>query len=449
MSIMSLLSPHDLLALCRTCKLFNCLANDLLRNVKLSIQKWKVYKLGLVSLVRQARLVRVGLDISEKSSNLSDESPGLFSRNCLRRFLNGNQSKMRFEEDEEMKDFFFDLSNMRLKVNLGQKSFAYLDSLFTYLASNINTLKALDCEGGNLSGCNQDLLANAVSGILIVNFERVWLSTLQLTKIFTKLGEGFALLQYLSLVEEDLSNVDKNVLAKGIVKLTEVDLGKTNLGKEQLECLLDALSTATPLCLKTICMGHTNLTDVTPTLLSSSITRLEKADLSWTNLNNSQLIRLVTSIVHSPSCLSSMSLAGVKLSTLPPLLLSNLLTKLTAVDLGWTELTADQSVSVLSTLASGNSIVHSLVLDSRCMEHVSDQVVVGLCNTVRRLIVIGGWDAGSETAHVVYDAILHSSSIEDCNLFCSGVPMTRLIKKYPSVNQYIQTTRKSWVFLNR
>ena len=76
------LSSEDLLTISTTCKVFNCLAYDVLRNVKLSIHRPKAYKLGLVSLVSQvsqARFVRVGLDLSKKCG-VMDRCPGLFSR---------------------------------------------------------------------------------------------------------------------------------------------------------------------------------------------------------------------------------------------------------------------------------------------------------------------------------------------------------------------------------
>ena len=79
LSIMFRLSSADLLTIYTTCKVFNCLAYDVLRNVKLSIHRPKAYKLGLVSLVSQAWFVRVGLDLSEKCG-VMDRCPGLFSR---------------------------------------------------------------------------------------------------------------------------------------------------------------------------------------------------------------------------------------------------------------------------------------------------------------------------------------------------------------------------------
>ena len=241
LSIMSGLSTSDLLTLSITCKLFNCLANDVLRNVRLPIHKRVAYRLGLVSLVKQARLVRVGLDLSEGGGG---NSAGMFSRDCLRRFLNTNQQKLYFETNEEISEFFFPLSNLRLKVNLGEKSFTYLDSLFAYLCSHPYTLRALDCEGGNLSRCEPDTLARGVCSVLIANLERVWLSSTHISKIFITLGQGTSFLQFLSLAEENLSDVDKEVLANGVVNLKEVDLSDTKLTKEQLDVMLGKVSEA-------------------------------------------------------------------------------------------------------------------------------------------------------------------------------------------------------------
>jgi hypothetical protein len=47
----------------------------------------------------------------------------------------------------------------------------------------------------------------------------------------------FSTKQYLSLAEEDLSLVDRNILALGVVQLREVDLSYTKLCKEQLDTI--------------------------------------------------------------------------------------------------------------------------------------------------------------------------------------------------------------------
>jgi len=449
LSIMSRLSSADLLTLSTTCKLFNCLANDVLRNVKLPIHRRKAYKLGLVSLVSQARFVRVGLDLSEKCG-VMDRCPGLFSRDCLRRFLNTNQERILFETNEEMSEFFFPLSNMRLKANLGEKSFTYLDSLFSYLASNPYTLKALDCEGGNLSRCDPDLVARAVSSVLIANLERVWLSTWHINKLFTTIGQGSTFLQYLSLAEEDLSMVDRDTLAQGLVMLREVDLSDTNLSKEQLDTILETIAKTPNISLTSLRLSSlSSLANVSPSLLSRSMSCLVRADLQWTNLSSTQLVHLATSTIHSPSSLSSLSLSGLKLSTLPSSLLSNLLTKLVVIDLTSTDLTTKQNVDMLTTIATGNTSIKSMALDCSCLEGVVDEVIVGFCNTVRRLVFCGGgWDSGGGRAGVVYSALINSSTMVDCSVMCCGIATENMLEKYPSADTLLNNRTRCY-FLNR
>jgi len=451
LSIMSHLTPSDLLTLTTTCKMFNFLANDLLRSVKLPIHRRMVYKLGLVSLVKQSRLVRVGLDISEKCGTV-DRMPGLFSRDCLRRFLNTNQQRLLFDSNEDIREFFFDLSNLRLKANLGQKSFTYLDSLFSYLARNPCSLKALDCEGGNLSGCDPDLLAQAVTGVLIANLERVWLSTMQLRKILSMVGQGGAFLQYLSLVEEDLSLLDEDMLAQGVVRLREVDLGDTKLSYQHLVTLLQTIANSNTSTLSLTYLGLSSipaLSTVSPSLISSSLSRLVRVDLHWTNLTSTQLVHLATSIIHSPSSLTSLSLAGVKLSTLPISLLSKLLTKLTVVDLAHTDITSQQSMAMLTSLASGNTNIKSMAMDCNCVEEVGEQVVMGVCNTLRRLVFCGGgWDSSRGVAGVVYSSLLSSITMVDCSVMCCGIATETMVEKYPTSDTLLNN-RNRGIFLNR
>jgi len=444
---MSRLSTSDLLSLSVTCKLFNSLANDTLRNVRLPIHRHKVYTLGLVTLVRQARFVRVGLDLSERNE---EACAGLFSRDCLRRFLNLNQQKLFFESNEEIREFFFPLNNLRLKANLGGQSFNYLDSLFSFLARNPCTLKALDLEGGNLSKCDPKTLALGVNNVLIANLERVWLSLTHLNKIFGTLGQGTSFLQFLSLAEEDLSEVSEKVLALGVVNLSEVDLSDTKLSEAQLETLLETIASAATLSLTSIRLSSvSSLANLSPSLLSRSVSRLVRVDLQWTNLTSSQLVHLATNIVHSATSITSLSLGGVKLSTLPTTLLTNMLTKLFTVDLTCTDLTASQSSSMLTSIATGNARVHSMAMDCSCLEEVLDEVVVGVCNTLSRVVFHGGgWRSEGGKSGVVYSALLDSTSMVDCSVMCCGIATATLVEKYPSADTFLSHKTRGY-FLNR
>jgi len=448
--IMSRLSTSDLLSLSVTCKLFNCLANDTLRNVRLPIHRHKVYTLGLVTLVRQARFVRVGLDLSERNERLDEAWAGIFSRDCLRRFLNSNQQKLFFESNEEIREFFFPLNNLRLKANLGERSFNYLDSLFSFLAMNPCTLKALDLEGGNLSKCEPNDMALGVNNVLIANLERVWLSPTHFNKIFMTLGQGTSFLQFLSLAEEDLSEVDEKMLALGVVNLSEVDLSDTKLSETQLESLFETIASAATLSLTSIRLSSvTSLARVSPSLLSRSVSRLVRVDLQWTDLSSSQLVHLATNIVHSASSITSLSLAGVELSTLPTSLFNNMLTRLTTVDLTCTDLTAKQSSSMLTSIATGNARVHSMAMDCSCLEEVQDEVVVGVCNTLSRVVFHGGgWSSEGGKSGVVYSALMDSTSMLDCSVMCCGIATATLVGKYPSADTFLSHKTRGY-FLNR
>jgi len=447
---MSRLPTSDLLSLSVTCKLFNCLANDTLRNVRLPIHRQKVYKLGLVSLVRQARFVRVGLDLSERNERLDEIWAGIFSRDCLRRFLNSNQQKLFFESNEEIREFFFPLNNLRLKANLGDKSFNYLDSLFSFLSRNPCTLKALDLEGGNLSQCDPNNLALGVNNVLIANLERVWLSHTHLNKIFKTLGQGTSFLQFLSLAEEDLSGVDDKVLAHGVVNLSEVDLSDTKLSETQLVSLLETIASVASLSLTSIRLSSvSSLANVSPSLLSRSVSRLVRVDVQWTNLSSTQLVHLATNIVHSTTSINSLSLAGVKLSTLPTSLLNNMLTKLTVVDVTCTDLTANQSLNLLTSIATGNTRVQSLAMDCSCLEEVQDEVVVGVCNTLIRVVFHGGgWESEGGKSGVVYSALMDSTSMVDCSVMCCGIATANMVEKYPSADTFLSNKTRGY-FLNK
>ena len=73
--------------------------------------------------------------------------------------------------------------------------------------------------------------------------------------MFITIGQSTAFLQYLSLAEEDLSMVGKNILVLGVVQLGEVDLSDTKLSKEQLDTLLETIASTTDLSLISLRMS--------------------------------------------------------------------------------------------------------------------------------------------------------------------------------------------------
>merc|ERR1711909_153992 len=114
------------------------------------------------------------------------------------------------------------------------------------------------------------------------------------------LGQGTSFLQFLSLAEEDLSEVDEKMLALGVVNLIEVDLSDTKLSETQLESLFETIASAATLSLTSIRLSSvTSLARVSPSLLSRSVSRLVRVDLQWTDLSSSQLVHIATNIVHS------------------------------------------------------------------------------------------------------------------------------------------------------
>ena len=82
---------------------------------------------------------------------------------------------------------------------------------------------------------------------------------------------------------------------------------------------------------------------------------------------------------------------------MPFSLLSILPTKLVVVYLTSTDLTTKQNLDMLTTIATANTNIQSLALDSSCVKGEADEVIVGVCYMVNMLVFSGGvgqWRGG-------------------------------------------------------
>jgi hypothetical protein len=119
---------------------------------------------------------------------------------------------------------------------------------------------------------------------------------------------------------------------------------------------------------------------------------------------------------------------------LPFSLLSILPTKLVVVYLTSTDLTTKQNLDMLTTIATANTNIQSLALDSSCVKGEADEVIVGVCYMVNMLVFSGGGGTVEGRARVMYSALISSNTLVDCNVMCGGIATENMLEKYPSAD---------------
>ena len=150
--------------------------------------------------------------------------------------------------------------------------------IFTAICAGGSRLKTLAIEGTSLAQLDSGLLATAVNNLEQVDISNTELTNQQTKEILTVVCGGGSRLKTLIIAWTDLSSVEEGLLARAVTSLEEVNLGHTNLTKQQLEAILKAISKDHSQ-LKSLDIGSNNLSLVEPCLLSRAVTSLENMKL--------------------------------------------------------------------------------------------------------------------------------------------------------------------------
>jgi len=148
----------------------------------------------------------------------------------------------------------------------------------------------------NLSGVPSDLLARAITHLQTVNLTYTYLTTEQCIQVLEVSLSSRSLVD-VNLLYVNLSGVPSNLLARAVSRLQTVNLWKTKLTTEQCIQVLEASLSSRSLV--EVNLTGVNLSGVSSDLLSSAVSRLQTADLSFTNLTTEQCIQVVEASISS------------------------------------------------------------------------------------------------------------------------------------------------------
>ena len=173
-------------------------------------------------------------------------------------------------------------------------------------------------------------------------------------------------IKFLDLSYSTLIHVDPELLATLVTQTVEVNLRGTDLIKKQQNILLQKISQEQTI-LERLDLSENNLSSLEPALLSSSLTNLTLAGLSFCQLTTNQLELLLASISQDSSHLEHISLSDNYLTDVDPVLLGESLVGLKTVNLCGTKLTLHQI-----------SVTLAVIIHSSTLEHISIDVFIYL-----------------------------------------------------------------------
>jgi len=158
-------------------------------------------------------------------------------------------------------------------------SYPQIRNIFDRLSTTNNRLRELNLSYNNLMMISCSQVARVVSGLRSWDWVSCHLSNNQMAAIVTEMAECPQLRLRSASFNENLSHVEKEVLAKAVVRLENVKFFDNKFSSDQLDCLLKAIVKTERLSLKSLEFSHCNLDLSSQDLLARAVCRLESVDL--------------------------------------------------------------------------------------------------------------------------------------------------------------------------
>ena len=156
--------------------------------------------------------------------------------------------------------------------------------------SKKENLKMLDLGSSDLSDIPTDMLTKAMGRLEKFDLSDAHLTTTQLNALFIYLSQASDVkLQTLNLSMNDLSGIAPEFLPTAVCKLEKVDLSDTQLTTNHLNFLFSEISECTMLTLKKLDVGENFLSKLNEDTLASAVCRLEEVHLNLTHITTNQI----------------------------------------------------------------------------------------------------------------------------------------------------------------
>jgi len=207
----------------------------------------------------------------------------------------------------------------------------------------------LRLENKNVSGVDAELLASAVIKLETLEFSNTQLTQQQIVAILTAVSDGRKMTK-LDISFNDMSGIDKKLLAKAVTKMKKLNITDTNLTQEQAEAILTAVSEEN--VVSKLYIGFNNLSGVDPGLMAKAFTNLKKLNVNRSELTHRQIVTILTAFCKGTTIHISMN----DLSRVDPGLLARAVTKLEVMDVQDTELSQQQVVAIITAVSESKKI---------------------------------------------------------------------------------------------
>ena len=118
----------------------------------------------------------------------------------------------------------------------------------------------------------------------------------------------------------NLSTIDADLFSRVAFKMTSLDVSHTQIPSQVINKLLLQLIRNSPCnTLKQLTLTGNNIEDLDPNTVAEAVSKLEKIDLSHTNLTSEQVTKVISTVVEFQ--MKEISLFNIKMDSVDPSLL--------------------------------------------------------------------------------------------------------------------------------
>jgi len=203
---------------------------------------------------------------------------------------------------------------------------------------------------------------------------------------------------------------------KRYAHISSLDFSRIQLGEESVRQLLLWSTTSH---LDSLDLTGLNLSSVPPSLLSPALHRLRKAFLGFTKLTADQTIHFFRHCHDNPRPRpEELCLKAINLSPVPATVLAPVLANLTTANLSFTELTVEQVTLLLGLVVQRSGSGSRLANLDLFSVDLSAVCPVLLAQAVASLTVasLSNTELRLEQAHAICDHVLKSNTLRDLNI---------------------------------
>lgn len=258
-----------------------------------------------------------------------------------------------------------------------------VQSLFNTLCEQTQ-LKRLLLLTWNMISVQPGIFGKALNNLEEITLVHGMITNDQAQAFFSNMSKK-TFLKRLTIINNNLSMIEPNILAKGVRQLQEVTLVRCDLTTGQALTVCSAINEGSSLTSMDI--SYNKLTSVDEEVLAKAVNKLQNVSIDNNQLTPEQITTILRLCQNEETKLKKMILRNTKLADIEPRLLSIALNKLEEVGLDGCSLSTEQLNMILKKATAENSKLQDIdlrnqdlsVVDSEIMEEVAYRFSVS-CN---------------------------------------------------------------------